>query len=84
MEATSHTPSRESLAVHQTSQQQHTQVTQVAQVAPTVRPVPPEALARSLYGKLRAEGLTETDIMALVGELMGLVTAEMRSNSSEG
>jgi hypothetical protein len=83
MEATSHTPSRESLggAVHQTSQQQHSQVTQVA---PTNRPVPPDALARSLYGKLRAEGLTETDMMALVGELMGLVTAEMRGKSSEG
>jgi hypothetical protein len=33
---------------------------------------------------LRADGLTEKDVMALVGELMGLVTAEMRGNSTEG
>ncbi len=82
MEGTSHTLSRESLggsALQQTSQQHAGQTTPV-----TSTKVPPDALARSLYGKLRAEGLTETDMMALVGELMGLVTAEMRGDSSEG
>jgi hypothetical protein len=67
--------------VHQTSPQQASQVTPAASAN---RPIPPDALARSLYGKLRAQGLTETDMMALCGELMGLVTAEMRGNSSEG
>jgi hypothetical protein len=41
----------------------------------------PEVRARSLYNELRAEGLTERDMMTLVGELMGLVTDEMRSHS---
>jgi hypothetical protein len=44
-------------------------------------PAPTQARARSLYNELRAEGLTERDMMALVGELMGLVTDEMRSHS---
>lgn len=50
-------------------------------IRPADGPQPTEARARSLYNELRAEGLTERDVMALVGELMGLVTDEMRSHS---
>lgn len=91
MEATSHTPSRESVqALHSGTVSPSSQSAPASSALPesaaprSVPRISPEALARSLYGKLRAEGLNENDIMAFVGELMGLVASEMRDKSTDG
>jgi hypothetical protein len=35
-------------------------------------------LAKSIYRELRASGYAENDVMAFAGELLGLVTGEVR------
>jgi hypothetical protein len=35
-------------------------------------------LARSIYRELRASGYAERDVIALAGELLGMVTAEVK------
>lgn len=35
-------------------------------------------LAKTIYRELRASGYAEKDVMALVGELLGLVATEVR------
>jgi hypothetical protein len=39
-------------------------------------------LAKSIYRELRATGFSERDVMALAGELLSLVTSEVRGQSS--
>ena len=36
-------------------------------------------LAKTIYRELRTSGLDEKDVMALAGELLGLVSTEVRS-----
>jgi hypothetical protein len=36
-------------------------------------------LAKTMYRELRQSGLAEQDVMSIAGELLGLVTADMRS-----
>ena len=36
-------------------------------------------LAKSIYRELRATGYTEKDVMALAGELLGIVATEFKS-----
>jgi len=38
-------------------------------------------LAKSIYRDLRENGLGERDVMALAGELLGLVTTDVRGKS---
>jgi hypothetical protein len=35
-------------------------------------------LAKTIYRELRASGYAERDVMALAGELLGMVTAEVK------
>jgi hypothetical protein len=44
--------------------------------------VAPDVLARSTYQQLRDGGLTDTDIIAFAGELLSLVTTEVRSQAA--
>ncbi len=37
-------------------------------------------LAKSIYRELRATGLSERDVMALAGELLSLVTTDVRDS----
>ncbi|HVH43417.1 MAG TPA: hypothetical protein VM925_13780 [Labilithrix sp.] len=39
-------------------------------------------LAKSIYRELRASGYGEKDVMALAGELLGMVTSEVQSRRS--
>jgi hypothetical protein len=39
-------------------------------------------LAKSLYRELRGSGLGERDVMALAGELLSLVTTDVRTQSA--
>lgn len=40
-------------------------------------------LAKSIYRELRENGLCERDVMNLAGELLGLVTSEVRGDAPE-
>jgi hypothetical protein len=51
----------------------------------TSKPNDPRAvriLAKSIYRELRATGLSERDVMALAGELLSLVTTDVRGQGS--
>jgi len=37
-------------------------------------------LAKTIHRELRSSGYSEKDVVALAGELLGVVTTEMRSN----
>jgi hypothetical protein len=39
-------------------------------------------LAKNIYREFRAGGFTERDVMALAGELLALVTSEVRNERS--
>lgn len=41
-------------------------------------------LAKSIYRELRATGLSERDVMALAGELLSLVTTDVRGQGAPG
>jgi hypothetical protein len=55
---------------------------------PVETPVNPQdprtvpTLAKSLYRELRGNGLGERDVMALAGELLSLVTTDVRTQSA--
>jgi hypothetical protein len=40
-------------------------------------------LAKTLYRDLRASGYSAKDVMALAGELLGLITAEVRGHDRD-
>lgn len=40
----------------------------------------PESIARALYADLREKGFTEQQVIALAGELLSLVTADVRTH----
>ena len=55
-------------------------------VTPIQRPADPRAveiLAKNIYREFRAGGFSEQDVVALAGELLGLVTSEVRNQRSE-
>jgi len=39
--------------------------------------------ARSIYRELRTSGFNESDVMALAGELLALLTSDVRNHSVE-
>jgi hypothetical protein len=39
-------------------------------------------LAKTIYRELRSSGYTEKDVMALAGELLGMVTSEVQGRRS--
>lgn len=41
-------------------------------------------LAKSIYRELRATGFSERDVMALAGELLGLVTSDVKGDPGNG
>jgi len=41
-------------------------------------------LAKSIYRELRASGYAERDVIALAGELLGMVTTEVKGRRSPG
>ena len=41
-----------------------------------------EILAKNIYREFRAGGFTERDVMALAGELLALVTRDVRGESA--
>ncbi len=45
---------------------------------PPVDPRAPQICARAIYQELREGGFSERDVMALTGELLALVTADVR------
>lgn len=52
---------------------------------PTAReaePRDPETIARTLYAELRRDGYSEQQVIALAGELLSLVTADVRSQKT--
>jgi len=42
-----------------------------------------EILAKNIYREFRAGGFSEEDVVALAGELLALVTSEVKSQRSE-
>ncbi len=40
-------------------------------------------LAKTIYRELRSSGYAEKDVMALAGELLGMVTTEVQSKRSK-
>jgi hypothetical protein len=53
----------------------------------TTNPQDPRAmqiLAKTIFRELRATGFSSGDVMGLAGELLALVTAEVRSESAHG
>lgn len=42
-----------------------------------------EILAKNIYREFRAGGFSEQDVVALAGELLGLVTSEVRNQRGE-
>lgn len=50
------------------------------------RPSDPKAvaiLAKNIYREFRAGGFSERDVMALAGELLGLVASDVRNERAE-
>ena len=43
-----------------------------------------QILAKSIYRELRANGLSEQDVLAVAGELLTLITSEFRSRGDGG
>jgi len=41
-------------------------------------------LAKTIYRELRGSGFSERDVMALAGELLGLVASEVKSQPDPG
>ncbi|MFO0676716.1 MAG: hypothetical protein U0169_09285 [Polyangiaceae bacterium] len=41
-------------------------------------------LAKSIYRELRASGYAERDVIALAGELLGMVTTEVKGRRAPG
>lgn len=39
-------------------------------------------LAKTIYRELRANGYEENDVMRLAGELLGIITSEIRTRSA--
>ncbi|MBK8215703.1 MAG: hypothetical protein IPK71_18385 [Myxococcales bacterium] len=53
--------------------------------APTEAPRDPRALAilaKSIYRELRASGFAEKDVVALAGELLGVIASEVEERNS--
>jgi hypothetical protein len=44
--------------------------------------IEPETVARTLYTELRDAGFSEQQVIALAGELLSLVTADVRSQTT--
>lgn len=42
-----------------------------------------EILAKNIYREFRAGGFSERDVLALAGELLGLVTRDVRGDTAE-
>ena len=53
---------------------------------PGASPADPKALAilaKTIYRELRASGYAERDVIALAGELLGMVTSEVKGRRSK-
>lgn len=64
-----------------------TQSSPTASAAPTPKankadPRAVEILAKNIYREFRASGFSERDVLALAGELLGLVTHDVRAEKS--
>jgi hypothetical protein len=55
----------------------------LSSVSRTSDPKAVAILAKNIYREFRAGGLSERDVMALAGELLGLVASEVRSERAE-
>lgn len=53
------------------------------QVSPASDPKAVAILAKNIYREFRAGGFNERDVMALAGELLGLVASDVRSERAE-
>jgi len=51
---------------------------------PTQDPRAVAILAKNIYREFRAGGFSERDVMALAGELLSLVTTDVRSRQHDG
>lgn len=52
-------------------------------LGPAQDPRAVEILARNIYREFRAGGFSEGDVLALAGELLGLVTRDVRGEPGE-
>jgi hypothetical protein len=55
----------------------------ISSVARSNDPKAVAILAKNIYREFRAGGFSERDVMALAGELLGLVASEVRSERIE-
>lgn len=60
----------------------HTMAIQFEQTTNPQDPRAMQILAKTIYRELRATGFSSGDVMGLAGELLALVTAEVRSESA--
>ena len=54
----------------------------LASTLPKADPRAVEILAKNIYREFRASGFTERDVLALAGELLSLVTRDVKAEKS--
>ena len=55
------------------------QSSSIASSSPKADPRAVQILAKNIYREFRASGFTEKDVLALAGELLSLVTSDVKS-----
>jgi hypothetical protein len=59
------------------------QTAEIPAPAPNRDPRAVQILAKNIYREFRAGGFSERDVLALAGELLSLVTKEVRGDAAE-
>ncbi|MEP7052931.1 MAG: hypothetical protein ABJB12_21375, partial [Pseudomonadota bacterium] len=54
----------------------------ITSASPKADPRAVEILAKNIYREFRASGFSERDVLALAGELLGLVTRDVKAEKS--
>jgi hypothetical protein len=54
----------------------------IASSSPKADPRAVQILAKNIYREFRASGFSERDVLALAGELLGLVTSDVKNEQS--
>ena len=58
------------------------QSSSITSLSPKADPRAVEILAKNIYREFRASGFSERDVLALAGELLGLVTRDVKAEKA--